>query len=193
MPVTVREVSVAVYVSVAAGLVVEVTVNAAHPPDAVFGLLSGPLVARADATPVVEVNTRLIESFAVVTVLPAASFTQIVIVELEAPLRGIGLGETVAPSAVGAPTPVNEIAADAGVTPAVADAVAVHDSATASLRVNFTVVPLEAVFPVAGLPEPPAGVVLTTVAPQLVVVLGRYMLRVTGVGPKTLLPAVSCT
>ena len=157
----------------AAGFVVEVTVNMAHPPDAVFGLLSGPVVARAPAVPVVEVKVRPIVSFAVVMVLPAASFTQTVMVELEAPLRGIGFGETVAPSCVGAPKPVNEIAADAGVTPAVADAVAVHVSARASLMVNFTVVPLEDVLAVAGLPEPPAGVVLTTVAPQFVVVLGR--------------------
>lgn len=153
-------------------MVVDVTVKAAHPLDAVLGELSGPVVARAPAAPVVEVNVRTIESFALDTVFPAASLTQIVIVELDAPFRGIGFGETVAPSADGAPAPVNEIVADAGVTPAVAEAVAVHDSASESLIVNVTVVPLEEVLAVAGLPEPPAGVVLTTVAPQFVVVFG---------------------
>jgi hypothetical protein len=154
-------------------LVVDVTVNAAHPLTAVFGLPSGPVVARAPAMPVVDVNTKAMESFALVTVLPDASFTQTVIVELDAPLRGIGFGETVAPSCVGAPAPMNEMGADAGVTPAVAVAVAVHVSTSASLMVNFTVVPLEEVVAVAGLPEPPAGRVLLTVAPQFVVVLGR--------------------
>jgi len=37
---------------------------------------------------------------------------------------------------------------------------------------NVTVVPVDGVLAVAGLPVPPAGVVLVTVAPQWVVVLG---------------------
>jgi hypothetical protein len=40
-----RERSLAVYVSVAGGFVVDVTTNAAQPPLVVFGVRSGPVVA----------------------------------------------------------------------------------------------------------------------------------------------------
>lgn len=114
---------------------------------------------------------RLIESVAPVTVLFAASLTQTVIVDVATPFAGIGFGEAVAPRCVAAPEPLNEIVLDAGVSePDVA--VAVHDSAVASEMWNVTVVPVDGVLAVAGLPVPPAGVVLVTVAPQWVVVLG---------------------
>lgn len=118
-----------------------------------------------------ELNVRLIESLAEVTVLFAASLTQTVIVEFDEPFAGIGFGEAVALRWVGAPAPLNEMVVDAGVSePDVA--VAVHDSAIASAMWKVTVVPVDGVLAVAGFPEPPAGVVLVTVAPQWFVVLG---------------------
>lgn len=118
-----------------------------------------------------ELNVRLIESLAEVTVLFAASLTQTVIVEFDEPFAGIGFGEAVALRWVGVPDPLNEMVADAGVRePDVA--VAVHDSAIASAMWKVTVVPVDGVLAVAGFPEPPAGVVLVTVAPQWFVVLG---------------------
>jgi hypothetical protein len=120
---------------------------------------------------VLEVNARLIESLAEVTVLFPASLTQTVIVDVDEPFAGIGFGEAVALRWVAAPEPLNEIVVDAGVSdPEVA--VAVQDSAVASEMWNVTVVPVDGVLAVAGLPVPPAGVVLVTVAPQWVVVPG---------------------
>lgn len=176
MTVTVAEViardrSLAVYVSVAGGFVVDWTTKLAQPLLAICGVEVVSVVACA-APPVLEVKVRLIESFAVVTVFPPASFTQTVMVEVDAPFAGIGLGEDVALSVVGVPAPTNEMVADAGVSEP-DDAVAVHDSAVPSLIVNFTVVAVDAVLAVAGLPAPPAGVVPVTVAAQRVAVLGR--------------------
>jgi len=120
---------------------------------------------------VLELKVRLIESLAEVTVLFPASLTQTVIVDVDEPFAGMGFGEAVALRCVAAPEPVNEIVLEAGVSvPEVA--VAVHDSAVASEMWNVTVVPVDGVLAVAGLPLPPAGVVLITVAPQWVVVLG---------------------
>jgi hypothetical protein len=59
--------------------------------------------------------------------------------------------------------------------------------------VNFTVVPVDEVLAVAGFPAPPAGVVVVTVAPQTTFVFGWFIVRVTGVGPNTLLPPASWT
>ena len=129
-------------------------------------------VVACDAPPVLELNTRLIESLAEVTVFPAASLTQMVIVEVETPFAGIGFGDTVALSCVGLPKPENDTVDVAGVSePEVA--VASHASATESASVNFTVVPPEPALAVAGLPAPPVGVVLTVVAVHRVVVAGR--------------------
>jgi len=172
-------------------LLVDCTTKEAQPPDVTWGDEVCSVVACA-APPVLEVKARSIESITVVTVLLLASFTQTVIVEVETPLAGIGLGDAVALRCVGAPEPVNEIVVEAGVSePDVA--VAVHDSATLSAMWNVTVVPVDGVVAVAGLPLPPTGVVLTTVAPQCVTVPGLNISSVTGVGPKTLLPAASCT
>lgn len=179
------------YVSVAGGFVVDLTTNPAQPPVMTCGVELWSVVA-CDAPPVLELKRRLIESFAEVTVFPAASLRQTVIVDVELPLAGMGFGETDALSCVGDPKPEKEMVELAGVS--VPDvAVAVHDSATASLIVNFTVVPLAAVLAVAGLPVPPAGVVPVTVAPHRVALLGWVIVRVTGVGPKTLFPPASCT
>ena len=123
------------------------------------------------APPVLELKRRLIESFAFVTVLPALSLMHTEIVDIATPLAAIGFGEAVAVICVGAPNPVNDTVDDACVSEP-EDAVAVHASAEESLIVNFTVVPLDAVFPVAGLPAPPAGVVLFTIALQRLVVFG---------------------
>ncbi len=117
-----------------------------------------------------ELKTRLIESLAEVTVLPDASLMQTVMVDVETPLAGIGFGDTVALSWVGLPKPENEMVAVAGVSvPEVA--VVSQASATESESVNFTVVPVPALA-VAGLPAPPAGVVLTVVAEHNVAVPG---------------------
>ena len=151
-------------------VVVERAMKEAQPAVAACGVELINVVPCA-VPPVLDVNTRSIESLAPVTVLFAASFTQTVIVDCEAPLAGIGLGDAVATRCVAAPAPVNEIVPAAGVSP-LEVAVAVHASATASLIVNFTVVPPDDVLAVAGLPPPPAGVVVVTVAPQSVVVFG---------------------
>src|SRR5947209_5283209 len=140
--------------------------------------------------PVLEVNTRLMLSEAEVTVLFAASLRQTEMVDCEEPFAGIGLGEAVAARCVTAPVPLNEIVVDAGVSP-LEVAVAVQASATASAIVNFTVVPVDAVLAVAGLPAPPTGVVLVTVAPHTTFVFGWFIVRVIGVGPNTLLPPAS--
>lgn len=132
------------------------------------------------------------ESVAPVTVLFAASLTQTVMVDWEAPLARIGFGEALTNSRTAAPFPVNEIVAAAGVSP-LDVAVAVHASATASLIVNFTVVPFADVVEVAGLPIPPGGVVLVTVAPHGLALLGWFMVNVTFVGPNTLFPPASWT
>jgi hypothetical protein len=169
--VTLRERSVAVYVSVAAGFVVDRTMKPTQPPVMVCGVELCSVVACA-APPVLEVKTRLIESVADVTVLPAASLRHTVIVEVETPLAGIGFGDAAAVRWLAAPNPAKEIVAVADVS--VPDvAVASQLSATESLSVNLTVVPVEGVLPVAGLPAPPVGVVLTVVAEQSVAVLGR--------------------
>ena len=165
--------------------------NAAQPPEAGWGDEVVRVVA-CDAPPVLEVNTRLIESVAFVTVLFPASLTQTVMVDCELPFAGIGFGDAVAARCVAGPPPANEIVVAAGVRPVEA-AVAVHGSAVASLIVNFTVVPLDAVLAVAGLPVPPAGAVPVTVAAHAVALLGRVIVSVTAVGPKTLLPPASCT
>src|SRR5258708_912028 len=172
-------------------VVVEVTMNRAHPllADCGVELLK---VVPCDAPPVLETKTRLIESVALVTVLLAASFTHTVIVDWDAPFAGIGLGDAVATRRVAAPVPVNEIVVEEGVRP-VDVAVAVHASAMASPIVNFTVVPVGAVFALAGLPEPPAGVVPVTEAPQTLPVLGWNIVSVRPVGPKTLVPPASWT
>lgn len=162
VPVMLRERSVAVYVSVAVG-VVERTANAAQPFVAACEVAVTGLVP-CEAPPVLEVNTRLIESVALVTAL-AASLTQTVIVDWDDPFAGIGFGAALATRCVAVPAPTKLIVLDAGVSP-VEVAVAVHDSTTASAIVNVTVVPLVRVLAVAGLPAPPAGVVLVTVAPQ---------------------------
>jgi hypothetical protein len=141
---------------------------------------------------VLDVNTRSIESVALVTVLFAASFTQTVIVDTDDPFAGMGLGDALATRCVAGPAPANEIVAAAGVSP-VEVAVAVHASATASAIVNFTVVPVDDVLAEAGLPEPPAGVVVVTAAPHRVVVLGWVIVTVMAVGPKTWLPPASWT
>ena len=158
------------YVSVVAAFVVDVTTNAAQPLEVICGVEPVNVVA-CDAPPVLDVNTRLIESVTLVTVLFPASLRHTVIVDCELPFAGIGFGDADAARCVAVPLPVNEIVAAAGVRP-VELAVAVHASATASLIVNFTVVPLEAVFAVAGLPAPPAGVVPVTVAAHRVALLG---------------------
>jgi len=138
------------------------------------------------------VRTRPIESVAVVTVLPPASLTQIVIVEVEAPLAGIGFGDALKLRALAVPKPVNEACAVALVSvPEVA--VASQVSALASLTVNVTELPVAAVEAVAGLPAPPAGVVLATVAVQRVVVVVLYRLSVIEFTPKTGFPAASWT
>jgi hypothetical protein len=168
---TLREKSVAVYVSVAGGFVVEVTVNPTQPPVMTCGVELVSVVA-CDAPPVLDVKVRLIESLADVTVLPAASLRQTVIVDVETPLLSMGFGETVALSWVGAPKPANEMVVVAEASPADV-AVASQASATASLIVNFTVVPVDDVLAVAGLPAPPAGVVFATAAAQRVAVPGR--------------------
>ncbi len=156
--------------SVAGGFVVDCTVNDAQPFVVSLGVASGPVVACA-VPPVLEVNARLIESVTPVTVLFPASFTQTVIVDDDEPLFGIGFGEAVATRWVAAPEPLNETVLDAGVrVPDVA--VAVHDSAVPSATWNVTVVPVDGVLAVAGLPAPPAGDVLVTVAEQWLVVLG---------------------
>jgi|SRR5579859_4424414 len=129
------------------------------------------IVVACAVPPVLDVNTRSIESLAPVTVLFAASLTHTLIVDCDAPFAGMGFGDAVATRCVAAPVPVNEIVPAAGVSP-LEVAVAVQASATASLIVNFTVVPLDEVFAVAGFPPPPAGVVVVTVAPQSVVVFG---------------------
>jgi len=171
-------------------LVVDCATNAAQPPEVVCGdELS---VVACAAPPVLDVKTRLIESVAPVTVLFPASLTQTVIVDCELPFAAIGFGDADAARCVAAPLPANEIVVAAGVRPAEV-AVAVHASAVASLTVNFTVVPLDEVLAVVGLPEPPAGVVPVTVAPHTVVLLGWVIVRVIGVGPKTLFPPASCT
>jgi hypothetical protein len=121
--------------------------------------------------PVLEVNTRLMLSVAEVTVLFAASFTQNEMVDCDAPFAGIGFGAALATRCVAVPVPLKEIVVDAGVSP-LDVAVAVQASATASAIVNFTVVPVDEVLEVAGLPAPPVGVVLVTVAPQTVFVFG---------------------
>ena len=119
-----------------------------------------------------EAKARLIESFAEVTVLPAASLRQTVMVEVETPFAGIGSGAAVAVRWVGVPNPAKETVAVADVS--VPDvAVASQLSATASLIVNLTVVPVDSELAVAGFPAPPAGVVLTVVAEQSVAVPGR--------------------
>jgi len=128
-----------------------------------------------------------------VTVLFAASFTQTEMVDCEEPFAGIGFGEALATRCVAAPVPVKEIVVDAGVSP-LDVAVAVQASATASAIVNFTVEPVAPrVVAVAGLPAPPAGEVLTTVAVQAVVVPVLYRFRVIGVATKTGLPEASWT
>lgn len=151
-------------------VVVERTVNVAHPPLDACGVVLMSVVPCA-VPPVLDVNTRSIESVAPVTVLFAASLTQTLIVDCDEPFAGMGLGDAVATRCVAAPVPVKEIVVAAGVRP-LEVAVAVHASATASLIVNFTVVPVDDVLAMAGLPPPPVGVVLVTVAPQSVVVLG---------------------
>jgi hypothetical protein len=163
------ELSVAVYVSVAM-VVVDFTTNEAQPALALCGLVLTSVVPCAEP-PVLDVNARLMLSPAEVTVLFAASFTQTEMVDCETPFAGIGFGEAVATRCVAAPAPLKEIVVDAGVSP-LEVAVAVQASATASAIVNFTVVPVDAVLAVAGLPAPPAGVVLVTVAPQTTLVFG---------------------
>jgi hypothetical protein len=121
--------------------------------------------------PVLEVNTTLMLSVAEVTVLFAASFTQTEMVDCEEPFAGIGFGAALATRCVAVPVPLKEIVVDAGVSP-LDVAVAVQASAMASAIVNFTVVPVDEVLAVAGLPAPPVGVVLVTVAPQTVFVFG---------------------
>ena len=167
------------------------TMNEAQPLLATCGLELTSVVPCA-VPPVLEVNARLMVSVAPVTVLLAASLTQTAMVDWETPLAGIGFGEALAARCVAGPAPVNEIVVAAGVSP-LDVAVAVHTSATASLIVNRTVVPLADVPEVAGLPVTPAGVVLVAVAPQMVEVFGWFICRVTAVGPKTLLPPASWT
>ena len=147
------------------------TPNPTHPPVMTCGVEPVSVVA-CDAPPVLELKTRLIESFAEVTVFPAASLMQTVIVEVATPLAGIGFGETDAVSCVGVPKPVNEMVEVAAVS-APDVAVASQASAAASLSVNLTVVAVDGVLAVAGFPAPPAGVVLTVVAAQRVAVAGR--------------------
>lgn len=172
-------------------VVVDWTVKLAQPAVAACGLVVIVVVA-----PPFTVLIRLIESVAPVpevTLLPAVSRTQTVMVEVEAPFAGIGFGVAVAVSCVAAPKPVNEAWAVAEVRPA-DDAVASHVWATASLIVNLTVLPVAPpVVAVAGFPAPPAGVVLTTVAAQAVVVPVLNRFRVIGVATKTGFPAASWT
>lgn len=172
-------------------VVVERTMKPTHPLLVTCGDVLMSVVA-CEEPPVLDVKARLIESLALVTVLFAASFTQTVIVDCETPFAGIGFGETDVVICVGVPKPENEMVPEAEVSePDVA--VAVHASATLSLIVNFTVVPDASVLADVGLPPPPAGVVLVTVAPQSVLVFGWVMVSVIGVGPKTLLPPASWT
>jgi hypothetical protein len=186
----VRETSVALYVSVAM-VVVDLTMNVAQPLLVVTGDVVRSVVPWL-LPPVLELNARSIESVTVVTVLFAASLTHTVIVDCELPFAGIGFGDAVADRCVGVPAPVNEIVAVVGVRP-VDVAVAVQASATASLIVNFTVVPDAEVLAVAGLPDPPAGTVLVTVAPHSVALFGWVIVSVIAVGPNTWLPAASWT
>src|SRR6266498_810564 len=102
----VRVRSFAVYVSVAGGFVVDCTKNAAHPALAICGLELMSVVACA-APPVLDVNTSWMESVALVTVLFAASLTQTVMVDWDAPFAGIGFGEALAMRCVGVPKPTN--------------------------------------------------------------------------------------
>ena len=157
--------------SVAGGFVVDLTLKATQPPLRTCGVEVTSVVA-CDAPPVLELKTRLIESFAEVTVFPAASLRQIVIVDVDTPLAGMGFGETNAVICVGDPTPENEMVEVAAVrAPDVA--VASHASAAASLSVNLTVVPVDEVLAAVGFPAPPAGVVLIVVAEHRVAVAGR--------------------
>ena len=172
-------------------MAVDRTMKLAHPPMAPCGDEVWRLVACA-VPPVLAVKTRRIESLEVVIVLFAASFTHTVIVDCDAPLAGMGFGDAVAKRWLAAPVPVNEMVAEAGVSP-LDVAVAVHDSTSASLIVNFTVVPNAAVLAVAGLPPPPAGVVLRTVAPHVAELFGWLRVNVIAVVPKNLLPPASCT
>jgi hypothetical protein len=178
-------------VSVAGGFVVERTTKPTQPPVMAIGVVLCNVVAW-DAPPVLEPNVSWIESVPFVTVFPDASFMQTVIVAVETPFAGIGFGATVVVSWVGAPKPENEMVAVVDVS-APDVAVASHASTTESLRVNLTVVPVDGVLAVAGLPVPPAGVVLTVVAEQSAVCAGRWLASVTGVGPKTRFPAASWT
>jgi hypothetical protein len=162
--------SSAVYVSVATGFVVDLTMKLAHPPMALCGEVLTSVVA-CTVPPVLAVNTRRRESEELVIVLLDASLTQMVSVDCDEPLAGIGFGAAVATRWVAAPVPEKEIVDDAGVRPADV-AVAVHDSTSASLIVYVTVVPVEAVLAVAGFPPPPTGVVLCTVAPQTAELFG---------------------
>src|SRR5205823_12850438 len=153
------------------GLVVDRRTKPAHPPVMAWGVELARVVA-CDVPPVLEAKARLIESVAEVTVFPAASLRQTVTVDVETPFAGIGFGAADAVRWVGAPNPAKETVAVAGVS--VPDvAVASQLSATASLSVNLTVVPVDSELAVAGFPEPPAGVVLTVVAGQRVAVPGR--------------------
>lgn len=172
-------------------VVVERTVNVAHPLLVVCGLELRSVVPWLPP-PVLELNAMSIESVTVVTVLFAASLTQTVIVDCELPFAGIGFGDAVAERCVGVPAPVNEIVVAAAVRP-VDVAVAVQASAIASLIVNFTVVPEAEELAVAGLPDPPAGVVVVTAAPHSVALFGWVIVSVIAVGPNTWLPAASWT
>ena len=130
-----------------------------------------------------------------VTLLPARSRTHTVTLEVAAPLAGIGFGTNVgAPRLFAGPKPVNDAVPVAAVS--VPDVpVASQTSALASLMLKRTVEPVApAVLQVAGLPAPPAGTVLMTVAVQWVVVLPVcHRFSVTGVAVKTGLPAASWT
>ena len=191
-----RVTSDALYVSVPT-TVVDWTVKVAQPAVAACGLLVTSVVEAV--APVKAVRIRLIESVEAapeVTLLPEASRTHTVTLEVETPLAGIGFGVNVgAPRFVAAPKPVKE-AVPVAVPPvkAVDEPVASQTCATASLIVNFTVEPVApAVVAVAGLPAPPAGVVLSVVAEQSVVVPVLYRFRVIGVTTKTGLPEASWT
>jgi hypothetical protein len=187
--------SFAVYVSVPTN-VVAWTVKVAQPLAALVGEAVMSVVAVFGAVTVVAVRTRPIESVAVVTLLPPASRTQIVIVDVAppppAPPIGIGFGAAANVRFVAVPKPVNEMGAVALVS-VPDEAVASQVSALASLIVNLTVLPVSAVEAVAGLPVPPTGLVTVTVAVHTVVVPVLKRLSVIGVTPKTGLPARSWT
>ena len=112
VPLRVRLLSKAWYVSVPT-VVVAWTVKLAQPLAAFVGLLEVRFVALW-----LTVLIRLMLSDAVVTLLPAASRTQTVIVDVATPFAGIGFGEAVAVRRVAGPKPVNDAVPEVDVNPA---------------------------------------------------------------------------